>query len=976
MADELKQLAQLIKNSADKRYAKKDEVSQGGGIVVNPRAISIQDGITEARIDELIQAKIASISNSQKENLIVYQWNKTIPTTRGIYTKTNEINLAFNPNIIVYANEKNWLFVVNTNGGNTKVYDTNNNFTEIETIPSIAWHVTVTPDAKRVLGSSSSDLKKINIYDLQTDNNYALSNTINISETINEIAIDGIGKTIVVTTSSNKSFIYELNEQGSWNKINTYNGYYNGCEISKDGNLLLLQDRNSKSIYQATKKDGIWSDLKKVILAPVTDSNFGATKLDLSLDKQVLYIGDYTNNGVADNAGRVYVYYNGVYENSLDPFGDGSLKHFWKFSEDANDSVGGVNGTPTNITFENSMAKFTGTNSNSKIVLDSIVHYDNMSISFDIIQDDFIINNSDTMNSMILGMEDYHSDKSYIRFINNNNNFAISGKQEDNPFVYIENTRFTTKELHKIVVTISDTLETKLYIDGVYIWSKTLADVFNFKVFGEIFSPSNYSFDGKLSNVRVFDKVLIPTEVNNLYKGGWYLENTINPPTNNTNQKFGVGVASNFDNSKVWVSAIENQKIYEYRVGDTIATLDANSLDPFNDGSLIGLFKFDGNVNNSIVDKPNGVIEGNILYVPNEGINIIDSSKVNIETTNARSMAFYFQRTDNQDDSRFMSATGVDFMTTGSNHAIYYASDSIEAVYIDGVLDNSVAEYNGYYNAKNTGISSSDTKYQHIVIVLKTSANDMGIVHVGGNFRNRGSKIDNLQIFDRALTQEEIIQLYNAEASAPIATIEASPFTGSIAENQAISNIGKISVVANNTTVTSVNIDNQVFKDNFDIDIDGNITNKKVFDYEVDPTTYSANVTFSDGTITSAPVLVTVNITDVEETTAPEAPSTMTVSFDEWDGSDSYVYTKYELPYTQNTKYPERNTFTIHDADFNETFGIKEATYGSADELYIKDYTKLDYETKPQYTSLVTISNSAGSVDTTITVNILNVTEV
>jgi hypothetical protein len=800
MADELKQLTQRIKNSADKRYALKDEAGvvqnvtisyegggtvsgssgEGGGIVVNPRAIVVQDGITEAKIEELIQAHIDAIPNSQKENSIVYKWNETVPAIRGIFTKINEIDTGLRNGVISYADKKGWLFVASTDGGNTKVFDVNNNYNQIMSLPDISWDAIVTPDAKRLVAIRNSNLHIVDIYKLKDDESgYELENSIDVGDNIKELALDGLGTTLVAVRL-HWVYIYELNEQGSWNKIKDYFiEQSDGCEISKDGNVILIEGKNyPEKIYEIRKENEIWGEPEEVITSPASNAGFGANKFELTLDKQVLYIGNHQDDAVANDAGRVYVFYYGdpdstdpfgggslkhfwkldgnledsvgntdfnttgtvtyedakynqgaklsnlgslyinenvfkndgsvnvwikltqykddtvifathnvdgtsqfvntlyimsdgklqiagreqssdsftrfktfdetvplntltmltltktdnkievykdgvfvgsvdkvsfdtnsfesifgynsnnenadgtifdhaqifdkaltqeevtrlyndgwylkhtinpptndanqkfgvgiasnfdnsrvwvasmeshkLYEyqvgdiailNENDPFGDGSQKHFWKLESDANDSVGGVNGTLTNITFENSMAKFTGTNNSSKIVLDSIVHYDNMSISFDIIQDDFIIGNNtaDTMNSMILGMEDYNSDKSFMRFVNDSNGFGISGKQTEDPFVYIKNTGFTVNELHKVVVTISDTLETKLYIDGVYIGSKTLADIFSFKVFGEVFYPTNYSFDGKLGNVRVFDKVLTDDEITQLY---------------------------------------------------------------------------------------------------------------------------------------------------------------------------------------------------------------------------------------------------------------------------------------------------------------------------------------------------------------------------------------------------------------------------------------------------------------------------
>jgi hypothetical protein len=306
-------------------------------------------------------------------------------------------------------------------------------------------------------------------------------------------------------------------------------GYYTQAYMTMDGSIIYKIDCGNSSIstkagkvYVFTKQDDdSWKLITDITSSnPATNQEFGVD-MCMNADNSKIWVSQYSN-GVVDrfDIATTTTDTTTLDANSIDPFEDGSLKHFWKLDSDAKDSVGDANGTVNSVTFANKHAIFEGTNNSSYIQLPNTINYPNMTITFLLTQDDFTLKDGDTMNSMILGMDNYITDRSYIRFINKNNACGISGKQEGESYLdtCIENTGFTENEEQQVVLTVKDTLEAEVFLDGVSIGTKTLLDVFNFNRFGEIYNPNSYSFDGKLKNVRTFNRVLTRDEIIKLYE--------------------------------------------------------------------------------------------------------------------------------------------------------------------------------------------------------------------------------------------------------------------------------------------------------------------------------------------------------------------------------------------------------------------------------------------------------------------------
>jgi hypothetical protein len=271
---------------------------------------------TESEILDLINANAGNATinlPTQAEVDFIFG----IAQTNKNYTKVNEISLGAKAGVVSYANDKGWLFVNIFESATIKVFDVNNNYNEVMSISNTYDCVSVTPDAKKIVTKRKSNQNFVDIYELKADESgYNLIDSIDCNNGMFEVSIDGEGKTIVISVGIvDKVYIYELDMQDFWIKTKEYNlTGADGGEISKDGDYILVKGQsNPRKIYEIKKENGVWGDLNEVITAPNDSSNgFVAGKLELAQDKQILYAGDVLNSVVANEAGRVYVYYKDI----------------------------------------------------------------------------------------------------------------------------------------------------------------------------------------------------------------------------------------------------------------------------------------------------------------------------------------------------------------------------------------------------------------------------------------------------------------------------------------------------------------------------------------------------------------------------------------------------------------------------------------------------------------------------------------
>jgi len=171
-------------------------------------------------------------------------------------------------------------------------------------------------------------------------------------------------------------------------------------------------------------------------------------------------------------------------------------------------------------------------------------------------------------------------------------------------------------------------------------------------------------------------------------------------------------------------------------------------------------------------------------------------------------------------------------------------------------------------------------------------------------------------------------------------------------------------------TVTATDPDTKTeFKNNVYTIIDGNskftinsttgkITTNTKFDYETDAKTYTLKIQVKDknNPALADTATITINLKDVNE--APMVKDT-TMSINE-----NIIGTVGKL----NAKDPEGKTLTYKITDTNVPFKIES-------DGTIKTTSKLDYETKTQYTLNVTVSDGTHTIKTKVTINVNNVNE-
>ena len=141
----------------------------------------------------------------------------------------------------------------------------------------------------------------------------------------------------------------------------------------------------------------------------------------------------------------------------------------------------------------------------------------------------------------------------------------------------------------------------------------------------------------------------------------------------------------------------------------------------------------------------------------------------------------------------------------------------------------------------------------------------------------------------------------------------------------------------------------------------GQLRTSAALNYE-SKTLYSVSITVSDGSLTDS-ITVTINVTNVNEAPAFKN-STLTRSVAENTATGT------NLGNALDVSDPEGNSLTY-------TLGGTDAASFSFDSTNRKLQTKaaLDYETKPSYTVVVTVSDGSLTDSITITINVTNVNE-
>jgi hypothetical protein len=585
MADELKQLAQMIKNSADTRYAKKGEVSSSG-IVVNSKPIVSY--MSEAELNAKIANKVAELALLKSEPRVlvetVVKWNMTTPSNRGVirFKKSNPLSGDSNLYGLAYVEPKNWLLAGNYTDKKLRIYDADTYaLIKEQTLPYYIKYIISTYDGKRLLifnkddGSNYADIYELNEATNTYKKKYRLPNTYAGHGAINYQG----DKIVTAREDGSKLSSYSMDNLGNWElKSESLNSkVWRGVMIHQE---FLYAFTSDGKLWRGTYIDGVIGTMEEQVcdIPADKDSNY-YMQAYMTMDGSIIYKIDYHNSSISFYAGKVYVfakqeddswklitdiissnpaidqelgvdmcmnadnskiwvsqYSNGVVDrfdiattttdtttldaNSIDPFSDGSLKHFYKLDGNTQDSVGDDNfNTYGTITYED--AKF---NQGAKLT--------NLG---DMYINENVFKNNGTVNLWVK-LTEYRDDITLFathnidgtsQYVNNlysmnDGKIQIGGRETTNDAF----TRYKTfdetiplNQLTMLTMTKTDS-RIEVYKNGVLLGGvdKVSFDTDFFKThFG--YNSDVEDADGTIfDHIQIFDRILTQDEITKLYK--------------------------------------------------------------------------------------------------------------------------------------------------------------------------------------------------------------------------------------------------------------------------------------------------------------------------------------------------------------------------------------------------------------------------------------------------------------------------
>ena len=454
---------------------------------------------------------------------------------------------------------------------------------------------------------------------------------------------------------------------------------------------------------------------------------------------------------------------------TTDVFGDGSGIALYTMDYDASDESGSYDGIPTNVEFGvegqiNYGAGFNG--SSSEITVNSFASLSQLGLS------------------MWVNMPDITSSYALAARYGTNREFAIYNYQASNGFIasiyYNGNNGnaiiitagdyLTNNTWHHIAFTSDGSTAPKLYIDGVERGTAQFSDAARCAYYtsteplaiGHFTTNSAYNLEGKIDQVRIFNKALNQTEVDTLYAETACVytctTDTVDYPTTNvayykldnsaedetgtydgtatnvnyTFGRFGQAAVFNGSSSKIttpynalfndfsisfWVK-MNDLSYYQVLLGTTDSFASQEGLGIFYDSSL-NTIGFDGNINGARITVQTGSYQ------------IIQNQWHHVVFTN----------------------------NSSNNEKILYIDDNLQ------VNNTSL----GYIDGQNYGLV-------------------FGSYNAYSNNRLNGS-IDQVRIFSSALTSTQVTELYEEYECEDTSTFKPVLYTGN-GSTQYISNVG------------------------------------------------------------------------------------------------------------------------------------------------------------------------------------------
>jgi len=557
-------------------------IGQGSGfdITINRQDITKNiTGLSDTEVTQLVEAKTAEISNAttaiQHPTLntvtnYITIYNETAPITNDTIWK-DPVEVP-NPDTADFYSRfavpfKDGYIVGGYRGISIYNIDADNNVIDtVDIVNNNRYGATITWDGKRIMSVYNTTFY---MYEKQDDGSWVETN-IGITESGNYGAsmISWDGRKFL-----GLSGIYEVQPDGTWLKTGTYTGLntyisfatpdlkfiygYNWnantttirfAELQADGTYNILPDLViDTDNYEYLRPAYVTLDAKKLVckIRRKADNKYVLHTYYRNADNTWSFICENTSaNGLTSGSGGVLLSLDGtkVYSvgassssalqyfeqdidalaldaYSTDPFGDGSLIHFYPFDNSGEDIVGSVDGVAAGTITYDTVKYNSGLTSDTDSYIDisPAIELDSGSISFWVSFDD-LNTTAGGLYTMILGGDDVGSNKSYLWYNTNSQALRIatltknySNDGEDIPCILEAGTLYH-------MVWIFNSTGFKVYIDGSLVGEASIVlDTFKLERVLGAFDTDYYTFKGTLDHLQIFNRALTEEEINKLY---------------------------------------------------------------------------------------------------------------------------------------------------------------------------------------------------------------------------------------------------------------------------------------------------------------------------------------------------------------------------------------------------------------------------------------------------------------------------
>ena len=465
---------------------------------------------------------------------------------------------------------------------------------------------------------------------------------------------------------------------------------------------------------------------------------------------------------------------------TTDIFGDSSGVSLYSLDYDASDESGTYDGTPTDVDFGvdgqiNYGARFNG--SSSKITTSAIAGLSSVSVSI-------WLKSSNSTSTERRGIIEINSGTAQgiagtlmvLYKFSNGEILVRSGNASSSETNILTHTDTSLRDgnWHNLIVTRNEsTGVTTLYIDGSQVDQETVSNtstVGQGSIIGDRYTTSsgNFNWDGSIDQVRVFSKAINQTEVDTLYAetACVYTSTTdiVNYPTGTTPVAY-----YKLDNSSEDYSTGGNDGTdtdVEYRFGrfGQAAVFNGSSSKIALNSSIASVF------------TDNFTFSAWVYPTDNSNYICLFDAEFGMELYFYQGSFQLYSNDTNSDTSRNI----IGFSTTTTNYAI----NQWHHVALTFTKTSQTWYINGQQDGTNS--TSSYTPYQASLISIGYFERQDG----GTNHYVFNGKIDQVRIYDAALTDSQVTELYNEKPEVDTSNFKTVLWKGNNTTGHFINNVG------------------------------------------------------------------------------------------------------------------------------------------------------------------------------------------